>query len=78
MLHCVTLPLNVTTTDGTSSKSLIELVKFWDWNKSNTVAIPVASYIIASSVISRKSNSSKSLVNTNGYRKSKDEFVGRC
>ena len=78
MLHCVTLPLNVTTRDGTSSKSLIELVKFLDWNKSNTVAIPVASYITASSVISRESNSSKYLVNTNGYRKSKDEFVGSC
>ena len=41
MLQRVTLRLDVTTRDGTSSKSLIELVKFWDWNKSNTVAIPL-------------------------------------
>ena len=61
MLYRVTLRLDVTIRDGTSSKSLIELVKFWDWNKSNTVAIPVDSYIVASSGISRKSNNNKSL-----------------
>ena len=48
MLCRVTLRLDVTTRDGTSSKS-------------NTVAIPVDSYIVSSSNISRKSNNSKSL-----------------
>ena len=43
MLQRVTLRLDVTTRDGTSSKSLIELVKFLDWSKSNTVAILVDS-----------------------------------
>ena len=61
VLYRVTLRLDVTTRDGTSSKSLIELVKFLDWNKSNTVAIPVDSYIVASSDISRKSNNRKIL-----------------
>ena len=61
ILYRVTLRLDVTTRDGTSWKSLIELVKFLDWNKSNTVAIPVDSFIVSSSDISRKSNNSKSL-----------------
>ena len=60
-LYHLTLRLDVTTRDGTSSKSLIELVKFLDWNRSNTVAIPVDSCIVSSSDISRKSNNSKSL-----------------
>ena len=75
MLRRVTLRLDVATRDGTSSKSL----KFLDWSKSNTVAIPVDSYIVASSVfLKKKQQQQKSLVNTNGYRRSKDEFVGRC
>ena len=79
MLYRVTLRLDVTTRDGTSSKSLIELVKFLDWNKSNTVAIPVDSYIVSSSdIFKKKQQQQKYLVNANGYRKTKDELIGRC
>ena len=68
ILHRMTLPLDVTTRDGIYSRSLIELVTFLDWNKPN-------SYIL---YISRKSNKQqKSLVNTNGYRRSKHQLVGQ-
>ena len=62
MLQRVTLRLDVTTRDGTSLKSLIELVNFLDLYESNTVAIPLDSYIVVSSVFSRKSNNRKSLL----------------
>ena len=59
MLHRVTLRLDVTTRDGTSSKSLIELVL--NRNKSNTVVIPVDSYIAASFVFFFKKKQQQSL-----------------
>ena len=77
MLHRVSLPH--VTRDGISSKSLIELVKFLDWNKSNTVAIPVDSHIVTDPLLfqEQNNNSSTSLVNTNCYRKSKHQLIGR-
>ena len=63
MLQRVTLRLDVTTRDGTSLKSLIELVNFLDLYEPNTVAIPLDSYIVASFFFSRKSNNNnKSLL----------------
>ena len=61
MLERVTLRLNVQTRNGTSLKSLIELVNFLDLYESNTVAILLDSYIVASSVFSRRRNNRKSL-----------------
>ena len=55
-LQRVTLRFDLTTRDGSSLKSLVELVNFLDLYESNTVAIPLDSYIVASSVFSRKSN----------------------
>ena len=62
MLQRVTLRLDVTTRDGTSLKSLTELVNFLDLYESNTVAIPVDSYIVASSVFFFKKKQQQEMV----------------
>ena len=61
MFERVTLRLDVPTRNGTSLKSLIELVNFLDLYESNTVAIPLDSYSWHPPFFSRKSNNRKSL-----------------